>query len=115
MRLLFDEQLSSRLPRLLSDIYPDSLHVESLGLAGAADIAIWQTAGERGCLLVSKDEDFHRLGVLHGAPPKVVWLRLGNCTTHDIADLLRNHIENIERFATEEGVAVLELGTGRTD
>ena len=30
MRLLFDEQLSNRLPRLLADCYPDSLHVEAL-------------------------------------------------------------------------------------
>jgi len=72
MRLLFDEQLSSRLPRALSDIYPDSLHVESLGLVGADDRAVWQAAIDHGCLLVSKDEDFHRLSVLHGAPPKVV-------------------------------------------
>lgn len=32
MRLLFDEQLSSRLPRLLADCYPDSLHIDSLDL-----------------------------------------------------------------------------------
>ena len=24
-----------------------------------------------------KDEDFHRLTVLHGPPPKVIWIRLG--------------------------------------
>jgi predicted nuclease of predicted toxin-antitoxin system len=30
MRLLFDEQLSNRLPCLLADCYPDSLHVELL-------------------------------------------------------------------------------------
>jgi predicted nuclease of predicted toxin-antitoxin system len=34
--------------------------------------------------LVTKDEDFHRLSVLRGAPPKVVWLRVGNCTTRDL-------------------------------
>ena len=77
MRLLFDEQLSSRLPRLLSDHYPNSLHVESLTLLGAPDHAIWQAAIDHGCLLVSKDEDFHRLSVLHGAPPKVVCYGLG--------------------------------------
>jgi predicted nuclease of predicted toxin-antitoxin system len=32
MRLLFDEQLSTRLPRLLADWYPDSLHIEALDL-----------------------------------------------------------------------------------
>lgn len=114
MRLLFDEQLSSRLPHLVSDQYPDSLHVESLGLAGASDSLIWRAAVEHGCLLVSKDEDFHRLSVLHGAPPKVVWLRLGNCTTQEIVDLLRRHVADIGRFATQDEVAFLELGADRT-
>jgi predicted nuclease of predicted toxin-antitoxin system len=110
MRLLFDEQLSSRLPRLLSDRYPESLHVEDLNLLGAADRVIWQAAVDHGCLLVSKDEDFHRLSVLQGAPPKVVWLRLGNCTTHEIVDLLDRHADDINRFAAQDEVAFLELG-----
>jgi predicted nuclease of predicted toxin-antitoxin system len=115
MRLLFDEQLSSRLPRLLSESYPDSLHVEALGLLGGSDREVRQAAVEHGCLLVSKDEDFHRLSVLHGAPPKVVWLRLGNCTTQLIVDLLRAHVADIKRFAEQEDVAFLELGGKRTD
>jgi predicted nuclease of predicted toxin-antitoxin system len=115
MRLLFDEQLSSRLPRLLSNSYPDSLHVEAIGLQGGSDHAVRQAAVERGCLLVSKDEDFHRLSVLHGAPPKVVWLRLGNCTTQLIVDLLLAHVEDIRRFAQQDEVAFLELGGKRTD
>jgi predicted nuclease of predicted toxin-antitoxin system len=110
MRLLFDEQLSSRLPRLLSDSYPDSLHVEALELLGGSDHAVRQAAIEHGCLLVSKDEDFHRLSVLHGLPPKVVWLRLGNCTTQLIVDLLRAHVEDIRRFDEQDEVAFLELG-----
>jgi predicted nuclease of predicted toxin-antitoxin system len=46
--------------------------------------AIWQLARDHGCLLVTKDEDFRRLSELRGAPPKVVWLRVGNCTTRDL-------------------------------
>jgi predicted nuclease of predicted toxin-antitoxin system len=47
MRLLFDEQLSNRLPLLLVDCYPDSLHIESLNLGGAPDIILWQPAEGR--------------------------------------------------------------------
>jgi predicted nuclease of predicted toxin-antitoxin system len=115
MRLLFDEQLSSRLPRLLDDHYPDSLHVQALDLGGAPDVILWQVAVVHGCMLVSKDEDFHRLSVIRGAPPKVVWLRLGNCTTQDIVDLLRKHVEDIRRFSTQDEVSFLELGGPRTD
>jgi predicted nuclease of predicted toxin-antitoxin system len=39
MRLLFDEQLSNRLPHLLADCYPESLHIEALNLRGAPNWA----------------------------------------------------------------------------
>jgi len=60
-------------------------------------------------LVVSKDEDFHRLAVLRGAPPKFVWIQLGNCTTGDIAQLLRRHHHNIVRFNEQNEATVLEL------
>ena len=85
MRLLFDEQLSEELIVLLQDVFPDSLHVRQLGAGGSADQRVWQLARERDCVLVTKDEDFHRLSVLQGAPPKVVWVRIGNCATQDVA------------------------------
>lgn len=115
MRLLFDEQLSHRLPRLLAACYPDSLHVGGLDLGGAPDIILWQAAVVHGFVLVTKDEDFHRLSVIHGAPPKVVWLRLGNCTTQDIVDLLRKHVEDVRQFAVQDEAAFLELGGRRMD
>lgn len=85
MHLLFDEQLSEALSFLLRDVFPDSLHVRQIGAGGSPDSTVWALAKNRGCLLVTKDEDFHRLSILRGAPPKVVWLRLGNCTTEDVA------------------------------
>ena len=109
MRLLFDEQLSEELVVLMADLFPDSLHVRLIGAGGAADTTVWQLARDHGCMLVTKDEDFHRLSVLHGAPPKVVWLRIGNCRTQDIADLLRSRGEDITRFMAHSEATVLEL------
>jgi len=43
MKLLFDQNLSPRLPRILADIYPDSLHVREIGMREATDTAIWVT------------------------------------------------------------------------
>ena len=77
VRLLFDEQLSEELVTLLHDVFPDSLYIRLLGAGGSLDSTVWQLAREHHCLLVTKDEDFHRLSVLRGAPPKVVWLRIG--------------------------------------
>jgi predicted nuclease of predicted toxin-antitoxin system len=61
-------------------------------------------------MLVTKDEDFHRLSVLRGFPPKVLWLRLGNCSTADVARLLRSKFEHVAAFATHEEAAFLALG-----
>jgi len=70
--LLFDENLSGRLVDALLDIYPGSAHIEQVGLRGAPDLAIWDHARVHGHVLVTRDEDFHRLSVLRGFPPDVV-------------------------------------------
>ena len=97
-RLLFDEPLSEALCEAVADILPGSLHVRLLGLGGAADKIVWDLARQHECFVVSKDEDFHRLALLRGAPPKFIWIRLGNCTTGDIAQLLRRRHDDIIRF-----------------
>ena len=95
---------------MLHDLFPDSLHIRLLGAGGSPDPTVWQLAREHNCLLVTKDEDFHRLSVLRGAPPKVVWLRLGNCATEDVAQLLRQRAGDIQQFAEQAEVTFLELG-----
>jgi len=110
MRLLFDEQLSEALPRMLADVFPGSLHVRALAGSGVSDERVWELAIEHSCVLVSKDEDFHRLSVLRGAPPKVVWLRIGNCRTAVAADLLRGQAPALRLFAEQNEATFLELG-----
>ncbi len=109
-RLFFDEPLSEALCARLADIFPGSLHIRLLGLSGAADLIVWDLARQHSCLLVSKDEDFHRLALLRGAPPKFIWIRFGNCTTDDVARLLRRHHDDIVRFNEQSEASVLELG-----
>ena len=57
-----------------------------------------------------KDEDFHRLALLRGAATKFIWIRLGNCTTEDIAQLLRRRHDDIIQFNEQNEATVLELG-----
>jgi len=49
------------------------------------------------------------LAILHGPPPNVVWLRLRNVATVDIATVILDHNETIEQFATDEDEALLVL------
>lgn len=110
VRLLFDQNLAPRLVAALVDLYPDCLHVATLGLAHAGDEEVWSRAAELGLVIVSKDADFHQMSFLRGHPPKVVWIRRGNCSTDEIADVLREHHADLERFAADPDAAFLVLG-----
>ena len=78
-------------------------------MASSPDRAIWAHARDHGLVIVTRDEDFHRLSVLHGPPPKVIWVRLGNCSTDDVIRLLRVRSEEIEGFVAHEEAAFLAL------
>ena len=109
MKLLFDQNLSLRLPRLLADIYPDSLHVADVALANSPDLSVWEYARENGYALVSKDSDFQQWSLLLGAPPKFIWLRVGNCTTARIERILRKHSVAIHTFDLNDSKSHLML------
>ena len=110
IRLLFDENLARRLVHALADVFPGSEHVEDALGRGTSDESIWTHALELGFLIVTKDEDFQRLSVWRGAPPKVVWIRLGNCSTSQIADLLRRSQALVASFLEREDETFLALG-----
>lgn len=109
MRLLFDQNLSPRLIRLLSDVYPDCSHVYDLDVGRASDSEVWNYAAKHGCTIVSKNADFHQRSLLLEAPPKVIWIRQGNCAVADTADLLRERFIAIERFHANKEAAFLAL------
>jgi predicted nuclease of predicted toxin-antitoxin system len=109
MRLLFDQNLSPRLPRLLADLYPGSVHVREVGLRDADDNVIWDYAKAHGFAIVSKDSDFQQRSLLLGAPPKSIWLRLGNCSVAHSADFLRKHSPAIHTFEQDSAQSHLML------
>ena len=84
MKLLFDHNLSPRLVSLLVDIYPDSNHLYLLVLDQESDYYVWEIAKIQDYIIVTKDSDFNELLILKGFPPKVIWIRLGNCSTKTI-------------------------------
>ena len=110
MKLLLDENLSFRLIAALSDLYPDSAHVREAGLLGSDDSRIWAYAAEHGFMLTSKDTDFYERSLVFGAPPKVIWLRIGNNTVNETAKLLRDQFVVLGRFAKDEAATFLPLG-----
>jgi predicted nuclease of predicted toxin-antitoxin system len=109
MKLLFDNNLSPKLVIRLANLYPESNHVAVLGLDRASDLEVWKHALQEGYCLVTKDSDFNELLASRGFPPKVIWIRIGNCTTAEIATLLQNYREAILEFAQDDSAGLLEL------
>ena len=67
MRLLFDQNQSRRLVKLLRDQFPDSSHVAPVGLGTSTDREVWDYAKAHGYIVVSKDSDFGQLAFLFGS------------------------------------------------
>ena len=109
MKLLFDENLSHKLVRLLEDRFPNSIHVRDVGLKAADDPLVWEYAKDNGLILVSKAADMHQRSFLFGPPPKVVWVRLGNCSTSDVERLLRKNVSTINAFFDDTDSSFLIL------
>ena len=109
MKLLFDQNLSPHLVGRLADLYPGSEHVSRIGLDRASDEAVWDYARDNEYSIVTRDTDFSELSVLRGSPPKVLWIRIGNCTTGQIEALLRAHHGAIEAFKDDAAAGVLML------
>jgi predicted nuclease of predicted toxin-antitoxin system len=108
MKLLFDENLSPKLPRLMAAAFAGSQHVRELGLKGRTDEEIWAYAKTNEFAIVSKDKDFYQRALLYGSPPKFVWLCLGNCTRGDLLALIQRHAQAIVAFETSpESVLIL--------
>jgi len=107
--LLFDQNISPRLVDRLADIYPGSIHVSMLEMGKAMDIEIWQYAHDHDYMIVTKDADFSELGVVKGFPPKIIWIRRGNCSTQDIEGILRENYESIQMLGDDDKTGILIL------
>ena len=109
MKLLFDQNLSRYLVTEFEPYFPGSRHVTSVGLAGASDMDIWTFARAGGYTIVSKDADFHHLSFRYGAPPKAVWLKMGNCSTREVSACIRKNRGALEAFLDDGDSALLVI------
>ena len=109
MKLLLDENLSDRIISRIVDLYPDSVHVKTLGLINTDDVVIWQYAKVHDFVIASKDSDFHQRSLLFGHPPKFIYLRIGNSPTSQIVQILRDNFGIISQFGGSEVESILVL------
>ncbi len=73
------------------------------------DFIIWEHARSHGFTVVTKDKDFADYATRRGHPPKIISLRLGNCPTGTVANLLRDESIRIHEFEVHPCLALLVL------
>lgn len=93
----------------LDAAFPGSSHVLYLGLDTASDAEVRRYARDHGFTLVTKNTDKVGLCVVKGAPPKVLWLRVGNCSTSLIGEVLELNERRIRQFDAVRSQVVLAL------
>jgi predicted nuclease of predicted toxin-antitoxin system len=109
VKLLFDQNLSRSLVASEIARFPGSAHVRDFDLESADDEEIWIFGAAQGFTIVSKDSDFRQRSFLRGAPPKVIWLNVGNCSTSHIERIFLRSIDQIVAFDGSIEAAFLEL------
>lgn len=109
MRLLFDQNISAKITRLLKEGFPDCSQVTLEGLYNAKDIEIWEWARNNKSCIVTFDSDFLNILTLKGFPPKILLLRIGNRRTKDIAEILTERKEVINNFLSDPTIGCLEI------
>ena len=109
MKLLLDQNISFRLVAKLAPMYSGSKHVKDFDLTGDSDQEIWDLASKQDFAIVSKDSDFQSRSFLYGHPPKVIQLRVGNCSTTHIFDVLTKEQDAIKQFLEDPAESLLVL------
>ena len=110
MKLLFDENISYRIVKKLKFSLPDCIHVSQTPLKYAStDRNIWEYAKAGGHIIVTFDEDFRDLANRLSFPPKVVLLKIRNCSTNLAVTLLQNKLNEIAIFSKSEIYGLMEI------
>lgn len=109
MKLLLDQNISRRVAEAFEVYEFEIRHVSSFRLESATDRQIWDFAKDKGYAIVSKDADFHHMSFTFGAPPKTIWLKLGNCSTRQILACISRNLSAIAAFLGEEDSALMVI------
>jgi len=94
-KLLFDQNISSRIVRKLKNEFVNSKHVSNCGLNDTEDPDIWEYAKKNKFTIVTFDSDFYEISLIKGSPPKIIWISSGNSPTNLLAKLIVKNKEFI--------------------
>ena len=112
MKLLLDQNISYRVIKQLRQHFTEIYGVRELGLNDAVDFKIWEFARLNGFAIITFDEDFYKIQLVKGFPPKIIWFKTGNISKQQFIDFLVSQKGMIHAFinnADYEKEGCLEL------
>lgn len=109
MRLIFDQNISHRIIKELPKRFSTSTTVKREGLINANDKEIWEFAKNSNLTIVTQDSAFNDLNAFYGFPPKVIWVRLGNLSTNQIAKIILDQEDEILNFINNNDYGCFEI------
>ena len=109
MKLLIDQNISVQIIESISDMFPDSVHVNHLELNLESDLYLWKYALKHELTLVSTDKGFFNLSFLHHPSPKVIFVSGDMINSTKLEWALRINENAIEEFSKSKTLSCLEL------
>jgi predicted nuclease of predicted toxin-antitoxin system len=110
MKILIDQNISQRIVPLLAPKFDILDHILQLGLTDAEDYEIFMYARANGYqAVITADDDFVKLINQFSQPPKVIWIRTGNCSTKVLSGLLLDKIATIREFIQSADFDIYEV------
>lgn len=109
MKLLFDQNISPRIVKILPNTLYHASHVNFNKLQDKSDLEIFNFAKRNGYCIVTQDADFNDLLRLKGFPPKIIWFRLGNTKTEIINNILIQKHNEIKAFYASHETGLFEV------
>jgi predicted nuclease of predicted toxin-antitoxin system len=99
VRILLDQNLSPKLVRQVSDLFPGLESIYDHGLTGAPDSVIFDWARQLSfTAIVSADRDFVRLVETHGPPPKIIRVEHCDFPSRVLEQIFRREAVRIQEF-----------------
>ena len=112
MKLLLDQNISSRVVVQLREHFKEIYSIREFGLTDALDLKIWEFAKANEFTIVTFDEDFYKIQLIKGFPPKIIWFKIGNILKQQFVEFLIAQKEMVVAFVSDEnysGEGCLEL------
>jgi len=114
MKIWVDAQLSPHLAPWLNERFEvEAYSVRWLGYRDASDEDIFAAAREADAVVMTKDRDFLNLLDIHGPPPRVVWITMGNTSNAHMRAVL-DKVFAQALVSLREGESIVEITDSMT-